>query len=271
MFGQNRITGRKFFADSSGRLLVTSIFSTIQGEGPYAGMPAVFVRLAMCNLACSFCDTYFDRGDWFTVDELSARIRVEMERAGTTQKIVVITGGEPLLQPALPDLLTEVNRNLLPTQIESNGILDADIPPDTTLVVSPKCLESKDGPVRYFSVNKETLERANCLKFVVSAEEDSPYHDVPEWALNWRNEWGRPVFISPMNVYNHEPGQASDIYVESGSASLEERTIAEKVSFWEPGLLDLEQCRANHEYAAVYCMKHGLRLSIQQHLFASLP
>ena len=46
MFGLNEIVGKKYFADAGDKLFVTSIFYTMQGEGPYRGMPALFVRLA---------------------------------------------------------------------------------------------------------------------------------------------------------------------------------------------------------------------------------
>jgi 7-carboxy-7-deazaguanine synthase len=54
--------------------MVTSMFFTLQGEGPYAGMPALFIRLAKCNLDCSFCDTFFDDGDTFTYAELETKV-----------------------------------------------------------------------------------------------------------------------------------------------------------------------------------------------------
>ena len=74
MFGKNEIVGKKYFDDAGDKLFVTSIFYTLQGEGPYRGEPAVFVRLAKCNLACTFCDTYFDGGDWLTFEQLDQRI-----------------------------------------------------------------------------------------------------------------------------------------------------------------------------------------------------
>src|SRR6185312_12181590 len=65
MFGSNEIIGKAFFKNAEkNELLVASRFFTLQGEGPYRGHPAYFIRLAKCNLACSFCDTYFDSGDW---------------------------------------------------------------------------------------------------------------------------------------------------------------------------------------------------------------
>ena len=56
MFGTNEIIGKKYFKDApKDSLFVTSMFFTLQGEGPYAGLPALFIRLAKCNLDCSFC------------------------------------------------------------------------------------------------------------------------------------------------------------------------------------------------------------------------
>lgn len=73
MFGMNEIVGKKYFKDApKDSLLVTSRFYTLQGEGPFRGHPAYFVRLAKCNLACSFCDTYFDSGEWQTFDQIFA-------------------------------------------------------------------------------------------------------------------------------------------------------------------------------------------------------
>ena len=58
MFGKNPI--RKAIFDNADFYEVQEIFLTIQGEGPYAGTPAIFIRLGGCNLACNFCDTEFE-------------------------------------------------------------------------------------------------------------------------------------------------------------------------------------------------------------------
>ena len=71
MFGMNEIVGLKYFRDAPpNTLTVTSRFYTLQGEGPFRGFPAYFVRLAKCNLACSFCDTYFDSGTVMSYDQI---------------------------------------------------------------------------------------------------------------------------------------------------------------------------------------------------------
>ena len=73
MFGTNAIIGKKYFKETPvDSLFVTSMFFTLQGEGPYAGLPAVFIRLTKCNLTCSFCDTFFDDGEWMTFEQIEA-------------------------------------------------------------------------------------------------------------------------------------------------------------------------------------------------------
>lgn len=287
MFGINEIVGKAFFKEANpDELLVTSRFFTLQGEGPYRGYPAYFIRLAKCNLACSFCDTYFDSGDWrnFTslLEEADSVIAEFFKKRnmptptwaqGFSKKIVlVITGGEPSLQQNVSAFLEQAQRYFQHTQIESNGIsLLANIPDSTTLVVSPKCLEKNGEVIRYLEPNTKILERADSLKFVISAknhEKYLPYSEIPEWAHQWAATTGKQVFVSPMNIYKKEPSCDK----ERDSLTLTERSeINETISFWEPDLLDSKQNQLNHEYAAEYCMKYGFILNLQIHLFASLP
>jgi 7-carboxy-7-deazaguanine synthase len=117
------------------------------------------------------------------------------------------------------------------------------------------------------------LKRADCLKFVMSAPENKKYQSysvVPEWAHDWHQKTGKPVFVSPMNIYLKHPLSANTLNLpEQG---IEDRSeINERISFWEPGLLDLKQNQLNHEYVALYCMNHGFTFNVQLHLFANLP
>jgi 7-carboxy-7-deazaguanine synthase len=306
MFGKNEIVGRRYFKDvDKDKLFVTSMFITLQGEGPYRGEPAFFIRLAKCNLACSFCDTFFDDGDWMTFDEIEEKMEETInhyfkeknqERPLYTEHsegfshmndcefdstrmgknmVLVVTGGEPSLQQNLLPFLERMQYKFRNTQIESNGIIDAPIPDSTTLVISPKCLEKNGEAIRYIQPNQKNLERADCLKFVMSADPDSPYNDIPDWAHEWAKQPGKvfkkQIFISPMNIYNDEPQKAKELRSQKNYIDMDERsTIDEVISFWEPGLLDMDQNRLNHEYTAKFCIKHGYVFNMQLHLFASL-
>lgn len=277
MFGTNEIVGQKYFRNEpEGMLLVTSRFLTLQGEGPYRGEPAVFVRLAKCNLACSFCDTWFDSGERLTFMQIFTQITDIIHDYfpnGVPRYIqedglgLVLTGGEPMLQKNLTAFLMAAtySQNFKWIQIESNGLLLQQIPDSTTLVVSPKCLEKDGKPVRYLAPNQEVLARADCLKFVMSSDLNSPYSEIPDWAHEWTIETGNPLFISPMNIYNRLP-------IKTKSSDINQRSeVDETISFWEDGLLDRESNQRNHEYAAKYCIEHGFTLNLQQHLYASLP
>jgi len=271
MFGSNEIVGKRSF-QSDDELLVTSYFVTLQGEGPFSGLPAVFVRLSKCNLACSFCDTYFDSGDWFSLPALAGRLNDEVwSRPLSMDKyVLVITGGEPLLQKALKPFLESQEGEWKAMQIESNGIIQQDIPDSVTLVVSPKCLEKAGKAVRYLQPGKAMLARADCLKFVMESAPSSPYSEVPLWALDWARDTGKEIYVSPMNIYARAPKTAK-INRNANEATIEQRSNEEEViSFWEPGLLDLEANQRNHEFAAAYAIEHGLRFQLQTHLYASV-
>lgn len=262
MFGTNPIVGRKYFEGKEDQLKVTSLFYTLQGEGPFAGRPAVFLRLSHCNLNCWFCDTNFETGDWFTTAELMEKVDSLIEDKPMQDTVFVVTGGEPLLQDLRPILLSASNL-FHATQIESNGLFRPDaLLPNTVLVVSPKA----DNLTRHYQKPpKETLERANCLKFVLTNDRTSVHHTVPGWALEWRDKYKRHVYVSPMAEYTHFTAR------RTGKGDLVQRTLEERVSFWEPGLLDLDRVKANHLHAASYALEQGLFLSLQMHLFAGLP
>ena len=271
MFGKNEIVGRKYFP-AEDELLVTSYFVTLQGEGPYSGLPAVFVRLSKCNLACSFCDTYFDSGDWMTFGDLKARLNEEVwDRPLSMDKyVLVITGGEPMLQKALAPFLKSQEGEWKAMQIESNGIIPQAIPDTVTLVVSPKCLEKGGKSIKYLKPGKAMLDRADCLKFVMESDASSPYSEVPHWALDWQRDTGKEIYVSPMNIYNRAPKTAKAAR-NSNEVTIAQRSNEEEViSFWEPGLLDMESNQRNHEYAAAYAIANGLRFQMQTHLYASV-
>ena len=237
------------------------------------------------NLVVHNCDTWFDSGDWLSYDELIEKIRNAIKIAypnGIPNWLIntidnkihcglVITGGEPMLQKNLTTLLYKADETFDWVQIESNGTVMQDIPLTTTLVCSPKCSEKLGTPIKYLQPNEQVLQRASCLKFVMSADQNSPYSQIPQWALDWKQSTGRQIFISPMNIYNKEPERNKTIKSNSNSTTLEQRSIDDEViSFWTPGLLNMNQNQLNHTYAAKYCLDYGCIFNLQVHLYAGL-
>jgi len=176
---------------------VHSIFHTIQGEGPYAGYPAVFVRLAGCNLQCPGCDTDYTSGRTGMSNGKLARA-LDTYRSAYHQPIVVITGGEPFRQPvALARTVALLLNDGWKVQIESNGTLPpGDLDIRAEVVVSPK------APV----VHKGLFPYVKALKYVLSARNVDPADGLPTSALGlvhkarlWRPPEGLkvPIYIQP--------------------------------------------------------------------------
>lgn len=143
MFGTNPTAPKR---DTLNTFLVKSIFYTIQGEGPYSGQPAVFIRLGGCNLKCYFCDTDFTSDlDEMTTQEICTAVKIE----SATCPLIVLTGGEPMLQN-LSLLIKRISEDLphvQEVQIETAGTVwpqgfeqmfsSVDVP-NVTVVCSPK-------------------------------------------------------------------------------------------------------------------------------------
>lgn len=107
------------------------IFATVQGEGATAGVPSVFVRLAECNLRCSWCDTKYT-WDWKSYDRAAETVELPVEEvaeraiaaAGAGVRSAVFTGGEPLIQQdELVELARRVKGRGLRVEIETNGTI----------------------------------------------------------------------------------------------------------------------------------------------------
>jgi organic radical activating enzyme len=134
MFGANPARPQELGASA---LWIQEVFYTLQGEGPFVGEPALFVRLAGCNLRCTWCDTDFESSTQrSTLSELL--LEIAAERPALCQ-LVVITGGEPFRQDIAP-LVQSLLAQGLRVQIETSGSLWVELPldPRLTIVCSPK-------------------------------------------------------------------------------------------------------------------------------------
>lgn len=231
------------------------------------------------NMVVHNCDAYFEEGDWMSFEQVKAAAMEAV--AGTVSGVdakafarrrvgLVVTGGEPMLQDHLTGFLAETRHDFAWQQIESNGTQNISaLPANVKTVISPKCAEKGGVPTKYLMPHQSVLSSADCLKFVVSSDSDSPYHDIPDWAKELAAK-GRPVYISPMNVYKKLPAKAVAIEF-NGKASMSQRsTVDEVVSFWDDDLLDRVANRANHEYAARLCVENAYIFNLQGHLYGSM-
>lgn len=157
------------------KIHVCEIFSSLQGEGPSIGTPAVFLRLMGCNLRCEWCDTKYtwgEGGTWREVEQLATSLRVEL--AHRRNPLLVVTGGEPLLQQ---DALVELQQNLLGGfrwEIETNGTISPDKSLVGHLIVSPK-MASSDVEVRVrlnYGALQSLERRGAFFKFACASLDD---------------------------------------------------------------------------------------------------
>jgi 7-carboxy-7-deazaguanine synthase len=153
---------------------VSEIFYSIQGESAFAGMPCAFIRLTGCNLRCSYCDTEYAFSDGM---EMSiAEVLREIESYPTN--LALVTGGEPMLQPAvntLFDSLLEKNYTVL---VETGGHMSLEsVDLRVHKIMDFKCPSSgMEGHNDYGNIGY--LASGDELKFVVSDRNDF------DWACN---------------------------------------------------------------------------------------
>ena len=170
-------------------LLVNEIFYSIQGEGPNAGKPAVFLRLAGCNLRCEWCDTKH---------ALHANSKLETRNSKILKTIrqypckhLVITGGEPLLQQSgLKELVSKLKDYYI--EVETNGSIPIKISKFIEQInCSPKLKNSKNTPypLKIRSANKKVI-----YKFVVQNESDLA--DIRQFIMD-NGISGQKVYLMP--------------------------------------------------------------------------
>lgn len=153
-------------------LKIKEIFKSIQGESTYAGLPCVFIRLAGCNLRCSYCDTpeAWENGREMELGDVLNRA----EEPGV--QLIEITGGEPLLQretPELARLLCERGHTVL---VETNGSLDISVLDKRVVrIMDLKCPSSGESE-KMLPGNACYLTARDQVKFVIASRGDY------EWA-----------------------------------------------------------------------------------------
>jgi 7-carboxy-7-deazaguanine synthase len=162
-------------------LTINEIFYSVQGESTFAGRPCVFVRLTACDLRCSWCDTpyaFYEGGKQSLEDVLT---RVEAYDC----PLVEITGGEPLLQESVYELMSELLRRNKTVLLETGGHRSTErVPPEVVTILDVKCPGSGEASRMDWS-NLDRLRSRDEVKFVVRDRDDYEYardviarHDV---------------------------------------------------------------------------------------------
>lgn len=157
---------------SANSLRVNEIYISLQGESSHQGLLCTFVRLTGCHLRCSYCDSAhsFYEGDRMTVEAVVQRV---LELGAPRAEL---TGGEPLLQPAVYPLMEALLDKGLTVMLETSGSIDVRlVPPQVHKIVdlkTPSSGESDRNDLRVL----DSMNGNDELKFVIGSREDY------EWA-----------------------------------------------------------------------------------------
>lgn len=224
---------QKRFSSDGSILDVHSLFSTIQGEGPFTGHRAVFIRLAGCNLQCPLCDTDYSTDCWksspFNINEL-------VKEMIPAPALVIITGGEPFRQNIHP-LVQKLLDEGYTVQIETNGTLS--IP---SIAFAELC-------------SLDTTERNKCF-VVCSPKAGSVHPSISSIACAYKyvmahdsvSDDGLPSHVLGLPAFSARPPEnLSTVYLQPCDSK--DEAINE---------LNLKACVAS-------VMKHGYILQLQVH------
>jgi 7-carboxy-7-deazaguanine synthase len=149
-------------------LKINEVYTSIQGESTWAGLPCVFVRLTACDLRCTYCDTEyaFFEGKKRPVDEIAAEV------LSHDIPLVEVTGGEPLLQKNVHPLMTKICDAGRTVLIETSGAHDIGIIDSRVHRIMDLKTPSSGECGRNLWSNIPLLEKRDEVKFVIGSRED---------------------------------------------------------------------------------------------------
>ena len=151
-------------------MFLIEIYKSVQGESSFAGLPCIFVRLAGCNLRCSWCDSEYTFSGGYKLTE--DQVVVEIEKLAPV-KLIEFTGGEPMLQAKeLLPLMERLLRDSYTLMIETSGERPlADVPKAVHKIVDVKCPGSGEGG-SFNLANLDALTERDEVKFVLTGRAD---------------------------------------------------------------------------------------------------
>ncbi len=175
---------------------VSEIFLSIQGESTYAGLPCVFIRLAGCNLSCSWCDTSYARSAEGARELASGQVLSEARRYGC--RLAEITGGEPLLQDGARVIMQALLDDGYVVLLETNGSVSlAGLDRRLVKIVDVKCPSS--GHAGSFLIeNLEHLCPDDEVKFVIGDRGD--YEFARDFVEQYLKDRTQKVLFAPVKA-----------------------------------------------------------------------
>ncbi|MEE2770440.1 MAG: radical SAM protein [Pseudomonadota bacterium] len=175
-------------------LKIHEIFTSIQGEGPFSGLPTTFIRLTGCPLRCQYCDTAyaFKGGENMSIDAILSKLKA----SHTTY--VCITGGEPLAQNLVHQLITSLCDLAYDVSIETSGSLSiAKVDERATCIMDLKTPGSNEESKNDLN-NLDILRSHDHIKFVICDENDFLWSKKMASSLNLKHNqiWFSPEHTS---------------------------------------------------------------------------
>lgn len=221
----------------SGTLLVNEIYSSLQGESTWAGLPCVFVRLAACDLRCSFCDTAyaFAEGTRRTLGEVLQEVqRLAAPFGSSTSEVrspklplVELTGGEPLLQPTALPLMRALCDDGFTVLLETSGAHTLSmVDPRVHRIMDLKCPGSGEVERNCWE-NLQHLKPTDEIKFVIGSVED---YEWMKAQITKRELKGLcPLLVSWVHPLTPRQRHASLKPVPAGQTPISRRELVERI------------------------------------------
>ena len=162
------------------KLIVNEIFGSIDGEGLRTGELATFIRLAGCNLRCTYCDTSYSLsikdGKEMTISEILEKVKE------IGYKNITLTGGEPLIHQNVEELVDELIKNDYNVNIETNGAVNITPYISKKLILTMDYKTKSSGMTKYMiKQNLPLLREYDVFKLVCSKDD---FSDIKELLKN---------------------------------------------------------------------------------------
>jgi 7-carboxy-7-deazaguanine synthase len=199
----------------TGDIKINEIFFSIQGESSWSGFPTVFIRTSGCHLRCRYCDTTYayHQGELMTIEQILKIVD------GYKTQYVCVTGGEPLLQPAVHLLMEKLCDRGLNVSLETSGDKDCSLVDSRVKKIIDVKTPDSGEPDAFCRTNLNFINTVTEFKFVICSERDF------YWAENFARENGlfakTNVLYSPSFNQVEEKWLAQKILSENSSARLQ--------------------------------------------------